>query len=103
MADDVRSFGETAKSLARNPLRIITLFIVLVYGFASLVTAFARSLTPAERLPLIYFLIVFPILVLAVFPWLVSRPSGKLCAPTEFKNEDNYINPRKRRDLAVDG
>lgn len=91
MNDQTKSFGETAKSLARNPLGIIALFIVLVYGFASLVTAFAGSFTAAERLPLIYFLIVFPILVLGVFAWLVSKHSGKLFAPSDFKNEENYV------------
>ncbi len=91
MNDQTQSFGETAKSLARNPLGIIALFIVLVYGFASLATAFAASFTAEERLPLIYFLIVFPILVLGVFSWLVSRHSGKLFAPSDFKDEDNYV------------
>ncbi len=91
MNDQTKSFGETAKSLARNPLGIIALFIVLVYGFASLVTAFAGSFTATERLPLIYFLILFPILVLIVFAWLVSKHSGKLFAPSDFKNEDNYV------------
>ncbi len=87
----IRNFGETAKSLARNPLGIIALFIVLVYGFASLVTAFAGSFTAVERLPLIYFLIIFPVLVLGVFSWLVSKHSGKLFAPSDFKNEENYV------------
>ena len=91
MSDQLRNFGDTAKSLARNPLGIIALFIVLVYGFASLVTAFTGSFTSAERLPLIYFLIVFPILVLCVFAWLVSKHSGKLFAPSDFKDEDNYV------------
>lgn len=91
MSDQTKSFGETAKSLARNPLGIIALFIVLVYGFASLVTAFAGSFTAGERLPLIYFLIIFPVLVLGVFSWLVSKHSGKLFAPSDFKNEDNYV------------
>jgi len=71
--DQTKNFGETAKSLARNPLGIIALFIVMVYGFASLVTAFAGSFTAGERLPLIYFLICFPVLVLCVFAWLVSK------------------------------
>lgn len=59
MSESDKSFGETAKGLARNPLEIIALFIVLVYGFASLVTAFAGSFSSGERLPLIYFLIGF--------------------------------------------
>jgi CheY-like chemotaxis protein len=91
MGDETKSFGETAKSLARNPLGIIALFIVMIYGFASLVTAFAGSFTEAERLPLIYFLIGFPVLVFCVFAWLVSKHSGKLFAPSDFKNEDNYV------------
>jgi len=91
LSDQTKSFGETAKSLARNPLGIIALFIVLVYGFASLVTAFAGSFTAGERLPLIYFLIIFPVLVLCVFSWLVSKHSGKLFAPSDFRNEDNYV------------
>jgi len=91
MVDSLKTFGNVAKSLARNPLGIIALFIVLVYGFASLVTAFGDSFTAAERLPLIYFLVLFPILVLGVFAWLVSRHSGKLFAPSDFQNEDNYV------------
>lgn len=91
MNDHTKSFGDIAKSLARNPLGIIALFILLVYGFASLVTAFAGSFTSAERLPLIYFLIFFPVLVLGVFSWLVSKHSAKLFAPSDFRNEENYV------------
>ncbi len=91
MNDQVKTFGEVATALARNPLGIIALFIVLVYGFASLVTAFTGGLSAAERMPLIYFLMGFPILVLAAFTWLVSKHSGKLFAPGDFKNEDNYV------------
>lgn len=91
MTDQAQHFANTAKSLARNPLGIIALFIVLVYGFASLVTLFASSFSPAERLPLIYFLIIFPILVLIAFTWLVSKHSGKLFAPSDFKDEQNYV------------
>ena len=91
MSDQIQDFGSIAKGLARNPLGIIALFIVLVYGFAALVTTFNSSFTPAERLPLIYFLVIFPVLVLGVFTWLVSAHSNKLFAPSDFKNEDNYV------------
>jgi hypothetical protein len=91
MIPDVKAFGETAKGLAKNPLGIIALFIVLVYGFAALVTAFASSLNAGERLPLIWFLVPFPVLVLAVFSWLVSRHSGKLYGPSDYKDEENYM------------
>ena len=102
MSDQVKSFGDIAKSLARNPLGFIALFIVMVYGFASLVTAFAKSFTEAERLPLIYFLVIFPFLVLGVFSWLVSRHSGKLFAPSDFKNEENYVKMQSAVILAAE-
>jgi len=62
MSGDLKTFGDTAKGLAKNPLGIIALFIVLVYGFAALVTAFSASLSESERLPLIWFLVLFPVL-----------------------------------------
>ena len=43
MQDNVKSFGEVVSGLAKSPLGIIALFIVLVYGFASLVTTFHAS------------------------------------------------------------
>jgi hypothetical protein len=91
MNDQVKTFGEVATGLARNPLGIIALFIVLVYGFASLVTVFTGGLTAAERMPLIYFLIGFPILVLAAFTWLVSKHPRQLFGPGDFRDEDNYV------------
>jgi len=50
MNSDLKSFSEAAKGLTKNPLGIIALFIVLVYGFASLVTLFGSSLTSRESL-----------------------------------------------------
>jgi CheY-like chemotaxis protein len=91
LTNRLSAFGSTAKGLARNPLGIIALFIVLVYGLAALVTAFAGSLTQGERLPLIWFLVVFPAVVLGVFAWLVSRHSSKLFAPGDFRDEGNYV------------
>jgi CheY-like chemotaxis protein len=90
-AGDMNRFGATAKSLSRNPLGIIALFIVLVYGFACLVTAFSGSFTPGQKIPLIYFLVIFPVLVLGIFTWLVIQHSGKLFAPGDYKDEANYV------------
>lgn len=89
--NDINSFGQTAKGLARNPLGIIALFIVLIYGVAGLVTASSGLLTSSERLPLIWFLVLFPIIVLIVFAWLVSRHSNKLYGPNDFKDDANYL------------
>jgi len=86
----VQSFGDTAVRLSRNPLGIISLFIVLIYAVAGLVTT-ASSLAVSERTPLIYFLIIFPVLVLALFGWIVVYRPGHLFAPQDFRNEENYV------------
>lgn len=91
MNEPLKTFSETAKGLSKNPLGIIALFIVLVYGFAALVTAFSGSLTATERVPLIWFLVIFPVLVLAIFAWLVSQHAGKLYSPGDYRNEENYV------------
>lgn len=87
----IYSFEQTAKGLSRNPLGIIALFIVLVYGVAGLVTTFGDSFTQNERIPLIWFLVLFPVLVLIVFAWLVSKHSQQLFSPSDFRNEENYV------------
>ena len=93
-SDQTDSFAQTAKGLARNPLGIIALFIVLVYSLAALVTAFAGSLTASERQPMILFLVIFPVLVLIAFLWLVIKHSDKLFGPGDFQNEANYLKIR---------
>src|SRR5215831_9525340 len=107
MDGHLKDFGQVATGFARNPLGIIALFIVLIYGFASLVTIFTGGFSPGEKAPLIYFLIGFPILVLVAFTWLVSQHSGKLFAPGDFRSEDNYVTmqqlyaTKKIRDTAL--
>ena len=81
-----KSFGDFTKS----PLGIIALFIVLVYGFASLVVGIGQGIS-AHLVPLIYFMVFFPILVFLGFLWLVAIHSNKLYGPSDFKNEDNFI------------
>ena len=64
---------------------------MLVYGIASLVAILTEAGAGNERQPLIYFLVFFPVLVLAVFAWLVSKHSDKLYGPSDFTNEENYM------------
>lgn len=78
-----------AKRLSRNPLGIIALFIVLVYAMAAAVLAVA-GVSDAKVLPLIYFLTVFPVLVLSAFLWLVSKHSEKLYAPSDFRTDAEF-------------
>ncbi len=71
-----------AKSLARNPLGIVALFISLIYGFASLLLSSAiDKLQALERWPLILFVVIFPFSVLYVFYKLVTNHHGKLYRP----------------------
>ena len=52
-------FAESAKGFTKSPLGIIALFIVLVYGFASLVVGLGRGISD-HIAPLIYFMVFFP-------------------------------------------
>ena len=85
-----KEFAESAKGFTKSPLGIIALFIVLVYGFASLVVSFGQNIG-GNVIPLIYFLIVFPVIVFIGFLWLVSKHHKKLYGPGDFKDEDNFI------------
>jgi hypothetical protein len=94
-----KEFGDIAHKLARNPLGIIALFIVLVYAIAALVTG-AVSLTPAERLPLVYFLVAFPPIVLVAFYRLVAKHHTKLYSPQDFLDKDGFfraLTPEEKR------
>jgi hypothetical protein len=100
-SNPLREFGTTAQSLSRNPLGIIALFIVLVYGLACIVLITGHSLSENERLPLIYFLIIFPLAVLGVFTYLVAFRSGQIFSPRDFRNEENYVELQRMRTLAI--
>ena len=63
---DTRKFVESALGFTKSPLGIIALFIVLVYGFASLVVGFGSGLSE-HVVPLIYFMVFFPVLVFVGF------------------------------------
>jgi len=92
MYDHLQAFARTAKDLARNPLGIIALFILLVYGFACLVLGITgASLETTERQPLVWFLVIFPIIVLCAFYRLVARHHRKLYAPSDFQDESHFL------------
>lgn len=93
----VTEFGAAARDLARNPLGIIALFIVLLYGFASLVLGFSDRLADSERAVLVWFLVLFPPLVLLVFAWLVSRHHTKLYAPQDYRSDATFIEASRRQ------
>jgi len=92
MASTLGEFGKTAQRLARNPLGIIALFIVLVYGIAGLALGYsAANLQAIEKLPLIWFLVLFPVIVLGVFFRLVTHHHAKLYAPHDFPDKEGFF------------
>jgi len=88
---DLSTIARSAKDLSRNPLGIIALFIVLIYALASIIVANSGWMQPHERIPLIYFMVIFPVLVLFVFAWLVSKHARSLYAPYDYKDEKNFV------------
>ncbi len=87
---DSKNFAESAQGFTKSPLGIIALFIVLVYGFATIAVTFGSNLKDYVA-PLIYFLVLFPVVVFVGFLWLVSKYSDKIYGPSDFKNEDNFM------------
>ena len=67
------TFSDAAKSLSGGPLGIIALFLVLIYGIAALVIVIGKNLTSNEKMPLVYCMALFPVLVLLSFTWLASE------------------------------
>lgn len=85
----------------KEPLGIIALFIVLVYGIAALVLGVsANELNSSERLPLIWFMVIFPVIVLIAFFRLVTHHHHKLYAPEDFPNPSDFLRTMTPREQA---
>ena len=77
---------EISKGLARNPIGIFSLFIMLVESLAAgVLTVRTVNLRPYERGPLIWFIVLFPVLVLFVFNNLVMHHHWRLYGPREHR------------------
>jgi hypothetical protein len=89
----MNGFVENAKGLAKNPLGIIALFVSLIYAFACLVLSASMSnlKSEAERLPMIWFVILFPIIILLAFVYLVTNHHGKLYSPSDYGNTESFM------------
>lgn len=87
----LKEFSESAKALTKNPLGIIGLFIVLVYGFACLLLgAGLNDLTENQNWFLVLFVISFPAFILFTFFKLVTEHHKKLYAPSDYNDENNF-------------
>lgn len=78
-----------ARGLARNPLGVIALFLFLIYGLATLAFS-VNALSSQERFPMIWFLVLFPVVVLGTFTWLVSSHHEKLYAPSDYRDDEGF-------------
>lgn len=94
-------FANISENFVRSPLGIIALFIVLVYAMAGLVTTFS-NLPELHQLILVVFLVVFPVLVLFVFFWLVTRYPNLIYGPADFQEEENFLRLRGMVDDTSD-
>jgi len=98
-------FTKSARDLSKNPLGIIALFIVLIYAMASIVLVQGNKLSVHERDIFVWFLVSYPVLVLLIFAWLVSRHSAKLYAPRDFQDQAHWmaLQPGKTTSVAPPG
>lgn len=97
----INDFMTNAKGLTKNPLGIIGLFISLIYGFACLVlsTSISNLNSPDERIPLIWFIICFPLIILGAFIYLVVKHHEKLYAPSDFRDDNSFIETMSRKKI----
>lgn len=97
----LETLGSTAVNLSRNPLAVIALFLVLIYGIVVyLFGAESASLEANLKLILILFIVLFPVCVLVVFTWLVTHHHTKLYAPGDFKQEELFV--KLSREISED-
>ncbi len=90
--EEITILSKNIDKLARNPLGIIALFIVLVYGIAGIVLGVSGShLSEIQKTIFVCFLVVFPCLVLGSFLWLVAKHHRKLYAPSDYRNDEGFL------------
>lgn len=100
----LKEFVSNAKVLARNPLGIIALFIVMVYAIAGLVISLAKPVFYQNPYhPLVIFLSAFPLFVLFVFAYLVSKHHQKLYSPEDYKNQDDFVRTFDGKAIPIKG
>lgn len=94
MNDNSLLNNSTAVSnLVKNPLGIIGLFILLVYGIASLLLGLGGKTIFSENQIwlIIIFLVLFPAIVLYVFYELVTKNHQKLYSPKDYHDDKSFL------------
>lgn len=83
--------GEGAANLAKTPLGLIALFVLLVEAIAALVISNASTISSFNQTLLVFFVCAFPVLVVGMFWHLVVHHNIKLYSPSEFPNAGEFL------------
>ncbi|MBO5450458.1 MAG: hypothetical protein J6L77_04610 [Coprococcus sp.] len=75
----------------KNPIGVIGIFLVLTEAIASTVIV-KSNLNDFQNTILVIFVVLFPCLVLWVFYLLVTKHHKKLYSPSDYKDEQNFVN-----------
>jgi len=86
----LRDLISAARSLGKNPIGVVALFLVLIYAIAA-IGATGDAFTTDQRWPFVWFLVCFPVLVFGVFVFLVVFHHEKLYAPYEYRDERHFF------------
>ncbi len=74
----------------KNPIGVIGVFLVLVEAIASIVIV-QSTLEKSQNTILVWFIVLFPCLVLGVFYLLVTKHHEKLYSPSDYRDEQNFM------------
>lgn len=95
-------FLTNSKAFIRNPLGVIALFISLMYAMASFVISKGLPVLEEheERMWLIVFVVMYPVLLLIAFCVLVIWFPHHLYSPSDFKDENIFreLMTQKQKD-----
>ncbi|AZE09120.1 hypothetical protein C4K10_0818 [Pseudomonas chlororaphis subsp. aureofaciens] len=78
-----------------NPLTVVAIFSTLAEGFA---TISLINLPPEIQSVFVYFVMAFPVLIVGVFFALLNWNHTVLYAPSDFENEEMYIESLKLKE-----
>ena len=54
-------------------------------------TFFGSNLDSGLRMPLVWFLVIFPFAVLGVFMWLIAKHPTRLYSPSDFRDDEAFL------------
>ena len=93
----------TSGNFIKNPLTIIAIFAGIVEIGSNTVLPF---LTPENQSTYIWFLMLFPLVLILIFFYILYNKHHVLYAPSDFNNEDNFnelfFNTRKSTSKELD-